>query len=236
MTIDYHDIRGSIKNGDILSCRGQWFFSKLIRVCTREYFSHVGIAMWLRFEFEEYDKLCIFESMEGYGVRIQPISRVLREYNASGGEMFWQPIREDLYPDFSREKMLGFALQHWMDKYPPIYQFIVGVSPGLQRIRHLVGKSLDVSPGKRHCSELVADSIKHAGFYNAKESALTTPGDISRYALLGRPEKILYRPDRGEVGPATTKSDVCPVATNRLHSVLRHQLKDSRLRDGISGS
>lgn len=211
--MDFYTERHRIRDGDVFSCHGQWLFSKLIRAWTGEYFSHVGIAMWLRFEYDDHDTLCILESMEGYGVRLQPLEHVLAQYQRAGGELYWQPIKEHLYPDFNRQKMLGFALSHWMDKYPPLYQFIVGISPVLQKTRKILGRSLDVSPGKRHCSELVADSIKYAGFYNAKISALTTPGDISNYSLLSRPELVT-------LGPSDTKGRFYSSRKGRLHCIL----------------
>lgn len=221
MGIDYSEAKGIIKNGDLFVCRGQWFFSRLIRFCTRENVSHVGFAVWMRFGTETEDRLCIFESMEGYGVRLLPVSHVLEEYDRSGGVMFWQPLIDE---SINRNELLGFALNHWTDKYPPLYQFLVGASPVLRDLRLWRGASLDVSPDRRHCSELIADSFKFVGYKDAKISALTTPGDITRYKCLGGLERVTYRTEMGDThvkarGYRTTKT--------RFHDLLRHKIKNS---------
>ena len=79
--MDYSLVRDDIQNGDVLAfgyVRNS-FFSQLISLWTRSRVSHVGIA--IRF----YGRLCVIEALEGRGVRVFPLSKLLRD----GRKIYW---------------------------------------------------------------------------------------------------------------------------------------------------
>ena len=90
----YLEARKQIKTGDILACQGTAFYSFFIRIITKSPITHVGIAVWIRFPGDIEDRLAILESHAMKGVRIAPLSEVLREdYWKHGGKIYWQKIK-----------------------------------------------------------------------------------------------------------------------------------------------
>jgi hypothetical protein len=74
---DYHDMRGKIKNGDILICSGTGFFSAMIQRATDSVWSHVGIILRL----DEIERVMLLESVEPIGVRTIRLSKYLNGYD-----------------------------------------------------------------------------------------------------------------------------------------------------------
>lgn len=183
----YKDIRKLINTGDILSCAGPWKLSRLIRYLSHQPVSHVGIACWVRFGGEK--RLCIFEAIEGIGVRLQPLQQYLEHifWTTPKAKMWWQPIID---PTINGEKVMDFALQHWGDNYVNPYQFAVCLNPW---IRRWLGKSLDLSNDRWHCAELVTRALMEQGFIHGEEPVMTSPGDVTQFNCLG--PKILIEKD-----------------------------------------
>ncbi|WP_436239843.1 YiiX/YebB-like N1pC/P60 family cysteine hydrolase [Paenibacillus sp. LjRoot153] len=73
----YKEVRGSIHNGDILLCSGNYPMSNLIRKISNSLYSHVGFVMWI------HDRLMVLESVENIGVRTVPLSSYLNDYSHS---------------------------------------------------------------------------------------------------------------------------------------------------------
>jgi hypothetical protein len=166
-----------VKNGDVLAFSGKWLFSKLIQFWTRDKISHVGLALWI--EVEGAKILCVLEAMEGKGVRLIPLDDYYKSKRPP--DIYWCPIDDEIV---DRHKVIAFALNNWNREYANIYQFILFMSPRLQWLRKLMGRSLDTNYDKWHCSELVTNALVFGGFPCEKVPALVSPGDVSRFSCL----------------------------------------------------
>jgi hypothetical protein len=185
--VRYSELRSKISTGDILSCAGSSWFSRLIRFKTRQSVSHVGLAVWVRFENGKR-RLCIFEAVEGHGVRLQPLCKYLEtEFWNKNAKMWWQPIID---PKIKGDQLLDFCLTHWSDRYASPYQFIIGLFPLLQWLRKFLGKSLDDDARRWHCAELISNAFKKQGYFLSKEPAITSPGDVTDFSCLSPPVLI----------------------------------------------
>ncbi len=189
----YSEARKLIKTGDILTFAGTWWMSRLIRLVTRQTVSHIGVAVWLNFNGESSKRLCMFEAMEGRDVRIVPLDRTLQEdYWSKGGRVYWQTYKSicdesnnNCTKQVQGTKVMDYCLQHWGDGYANPWQFVVILTPHIRMLRKWLTGSLDTSKSKEHCSELVSNGIKNAGYTgNTKESCITTPGDVSAFSCL----------------------------------------------------
>ncbi len=78
--IDYKDLRGTLKNGDVLICSGSGFFSSMIQQATGSVWSHVGFVLRL----DEIDRFMVLESVESIGVRTVRLSKYLYDYDNEG--------------------------------------------------------------------------------------------------------------------------------------------------------
>jgi len=78
--INYQELRDTLKNGDMLLCKGNSLFSKLIRYGTKSEFSHIGII----YKDEFLDRILVYESVETIGVRCVPLSKYLYNYDNKG--------------------------------------------------------------------------------------------------------------------------------------------------------
>jgi Permuted papain-like amidase enzyme, YaeF/YiiX, C92 family len=78
--VDYADVRGKIRSGDILLASGSYAFSKLIQHATGSCWSHVAFVMRL----DEIDRVMLLESIEGKGVRTVALSEYVRNFEGTG--------------------------------------------------------------------------------------------------------------------------------------------------------
>jgi hypothetical protein len=180
----YCEVRETIKTGDILVCAGPWTFSRLIRFFTKQDVSHIGVAVWLQFGNNER-RLCIFESIEGTGVRIFPLYTYLKTvfWPKKKAKMWWLPLIDKT---INGEGVMNYCLQHWGDDYVDPWQFIVILIPWFRKFHEL-------DPMKLHCSELVTKALISQGYQVDKEPVLVTPGDVTHFSCFGR--RILIERD-----------------------------------------
>lgn len=169
----YHRARKYIKTGDLIAFHGTWMMSRGIQIFTHHDISHVGLACWISFNGGT-PLLCVFESMEGANVRIQPLFKTLESlYWPKGGKAYWKSLK----PDYDGKDLMDFCVEHWIDAYASTYQFLLIASPRLQWLRKLRGGVIDM-PGY-HCSELIATALREQDYVLPKDPpALITPGDL----------------------------------------------------------
>lgn len=173
----YSKARGAIKTGDVLAFRGHWLISKLICWWSGSDVSHVGLAVWLKFDYDKDETLCLIEAMDGLGVRITPLSQALEKYWEHGGKAYW--LQTDSHVAFNAVK---FAQEHWDESYVSLYQILLAASPKLQFLRGWRGAGSNLDGW--HCSELVTRSLMTVGHEPTKLPEYTTPGDVMRFACL----------------------------------------------------
>jgi hypothetical protein len=193
----YDEARQVIRNGDIIAFKGKWCISHLITFWQKRTFpdlykgfddiSHVGIALWLKFDFEVEPRLCVIEST-GKGVNIFPLSYLLAKYNGVGGALYWLALKKDT--GFTGDRVVAEALDTWGCEYPPQYQYLIIMSSWIRWIRGLFGRPLDINPSKYSCSEMVANALMKAGYHNYQEAALTSPIEVCNFSCLNSPIPI----------------------------------------------
>ncbi len=76
----YEDIRGQLRNGDVLICSGTGIFSSMIQQATGSVWSHVAFVLRLDF----IDRIMLLESVEPIGVRTVRLSKYLDDYSNDG--------------------------------------------------------------------------------------------------------------------------------------------------------
>lgn len=209
----YLEARKLIKTGDILACEGTAFYSKLIRVITKSRITHVGVAVWIRFPDNNEDRLAIIESHAMKGVRIAPLSEVLREdYWKRKGKIHWQKIEDTR---ISGHNVAANALKRWNKSYANWYQFLVLGSFTLKTIRYMCGKSMDTDNKSQHCSELVTRALMEAGYRHGLDPSITTPADVSSFACLSECVEL----------------EECPCYNRNSESSTLGQCTDSNMKD-----
>lgn len=80
--VNYDDIRDKIWHGDILLASGFYEFSKLIKIATNSWASHV--APLFRLDYGSFKKILVAESVEGVGVRVISLSKYVTDFEGTG--------------------------------------------------------------------------------------------------------------------------------------------------------
>lgn len=75
-TSNYDKIRNKLKTGDLLLFAGEYAFSKGVKLATDSIFTHVAVIII----FKTLDRIMVYESVEGKGARLIPLSLYLKEY------------------------------------------------------------------------------------------------------------------------------------------------------------
>ena len=128
----YEVIRGTIKAGDILFCKGEYGISKAIRKVSGSDFSHVA------FVFPWNDRIMVIESVEDDGVRAVPLSHYLNNYENSGeaynGSLYLGRVNQEI-EESDVKTILGRAADLLNRKYDKeaIFKIAVRVITGLGR-------------------------------------------------------------------------------------------------------
>jgi hypothetical protein len=161
----YNNIRPYINTGDILLCSGEGYFGKLIQNATKSIWSHVGLIIRL----DAVGRIVVFESVEGIGVRMIPLSKYLYNYN-NDNKPYPGKLVIGRHPDFesiSKEaftKMMRFAIDHCSYNYD---NDEIARIAGRIVINKLTPMELSFDKIKEDkefiCSEYVARCYKEAG-------------------------------------------------------------------------
>jgi hypothetical protein len=173
----YKEARRFVLTGDVFLFEGHSWFSWLIRHWTKRAQTHAAIAIWMR--VGRTHRLCLFESMEGKGVRIIPAHRLFKEYWQHRGRVWWHKLK-----GLDRTSIVDFYLQHWCDEYTTPLQFWSMVSP----LRRLWRAVLHLSPkyhdDRWHCSEICSSALIAGGFKTDLEPVTISPGQVATFSCL----------------------------------------------------
>ncbi len=174
----FEELRVKAKTGDVISFKGSGIMSWLLKLYTKEEFSHVGFVIWLRFGKETADRMCVFHSEPFGGVVITPLSAEV------GSGVTWQATK------LNGDEAVGYALAQWGRRYASAWQFVLIVSPWLRKKWEAWGLTVK-SNGKFHCSQLVSEAIAFAHGAIPKDAAEMTPGDVTALPCLEEAFEIL---------------------------------------------
>ena len=166
--MDYSLVRDDIQNGAVLAFGyiRKSFFSQLISLVTRSRISHVGIV--IRF----YKRLCVIEALEGRGVRVFPISMLLKK----GRKIVWYQTRIPV--GLERFSICEYAMKHWGKRYASPWQFVRSFSLLTKRICDRLGIQVDTNEERFFCSEFVVDCLSESGLEINAVAAEMSPADV----------------------------------------------------------
>jgi uncharacterized protein YycO len=174
----YEANRENFQTGDLIFFSGNHWLSNLIRIRSKGAWSHVGIVV----KIEEINRLFLVESILEVGVRMIPLSFLLKNYDGHyhhyNGRIAWTR-----YENLSAEQALcikEFALDNLSKQYDKKEYYRI-------LWRTIVGKKKIFHDDKYTCSEYIREAFKHAGIYLKYER-----GDfISPAAIWGNHEIII---------------------------------------------
>jgi Permuted papain-like amidase enzyme, YaeF/YiiX, C92 family len=170
------NIRPHVKSGDLFFFSGDHWLSGLIRWRSKSAWSHVGMVVKL----EEIDRVFLVESILEVGVRMIPLSFVVKNYdgknNPYAGRVAWarhQKVTED------DSKQLKISILEQLSKQYDGREFT--------RVawRSLVGREKLFKDHKYTCSELIHHSFREAKLKIEYERGFfISPGSVWRNAAI----------------------------------------------------
>lgn len=183
------EVRDLVQTGDIFLFRGRKWYSWLIRLRTLSVYSHVGVAYRLR--VNGHHRLCIFEAVNGQGVRLHPLDVYLEECMRAGCQVDWYAVTDN---GIDRERVAEFCLRNWAKRYASVWQFAWSWGLLARWLRKLLRRPAEMDRERFFCSKLVDAAYRYAGYKpdEAETPDETDPGAIARYTCLRR---------MGRVGP-----------------------------------
>ncbi len=171
---NYLEKRDHLKTGDLVFFSGDHWLSGLIRWRSRSAWSHVGMVI----KIDEMDRIFVAESTLEVGVRLIPMSFILKNYggnyNAYQGRVAW--ARHSTLAN--SEDKIKLIKEFCMDNLTKQYD-----RGEYWRIlwRTLVGSKEILKDDKFTCSEFVLEAFKYAGIDLPKERGyFISPGAFWR--------------------------------------------------------
>ena len=169
----YDEIRGQIKNGDVLMYRGNSLESRLIMYATRSRYSHAGIAIWWN------DRLMVMEAI-GKGVVVRPLSLSVQRYYGDV-ELF---TSVDEISEEDRHRIVKFAQEELGKEYATWKALKLGLR--ILFSRHKEARDRLRRERQLFCSYYVAQTYNSIG-RDLKEGVsdrFMTPGDVAASPML----------------------------------------------------
>jgi hypothetical protein len=167
---NYDLLRDELKTGDLIFFSGNHWLSELIRRRSKGAWSHVGIVI----KIEEINRVFLVESILEMGVRMIPMSFVIKDYDGKkhpyNGRVAWARF-EQLTIDKSLI-IKEFSLDNLSKQYDrKEYNRILW--------RTIMGKAKIFHDDKYTCSEYIYEAFKSAGIYlNYERGDFISPSAI----------------------------------------------------------
>ena len=162
-SVSYQDVRSKMKAGDVIAFSGKGDFSEIIKLVTRSGVSHVGVILQSKLLIDNdpqsgfLNQIIESTSLNGFsGVSINRLSDRVDTYD---GEMWWLPLRQDIYDAMDKKKYYDFLLHQEHKEYDAV-QAVKSALDILDKIG-ITYNTEDFS--KFFCSELVAASLEASG-------------------------------------------------------------------------
>jgi hypothetical protein len=204
--ISYKEARPQMKPGDVIAFGGKGHFSEIIKFACRADVSHVGVILQTRVVEDDTDRFFnqIIESTSLHGFNGVTISRFSDRMPVYPGEIWWLPLRRDLWEKkFDRKAFYNFLFNQAKERKG--YDTPQAIKSALDALDQLplIGKigynTEDFS--RFFCSELVAAGLEVAGVVPTINASEVTPIDLCRwnifepdyYIIKGDPSKTISR-------------------------------------------
>ncbi len=153
---NYEALRDDLQTGDLIFLSGNHWLSNLIRQRSKGAWSHVGIVV----RIEEINRVFLVESIIEVGVRMIPMSFVVKDYdghkNPYNGRVAWARIND--LPSDKALTIKEFVLDNLSKQYDRKEYWRV-------LWRTIAGKEKIFHDDKYSCAEYVYEAFKRAGIY-----------------------------------------------------------------------
>lgn len=153
---NYEILRDELQTGDLIFFSGNHWLSELIRIRSKGAWSHVGIVV----RIEEINRIFLVESIIEVGVRMIPMSFVIKDYDGHkrpyNGRVAWARM-QDLPTDKSLT-IKEFVLDNLSKQYDrkEYWRVLWRTVAGKKRLFH---------DDKYSCAEYIYEAFKRAGIY-----------------------------------------------------------------------
>lgn len=183
----YQDARSKMKAGDVIAFSGKGNFSEIIKWATRAPISHVGVILQSKLLIDGDSQSGIFNqiiestSLNGFsGVTISRLSDRLDTYD---GEIWWLPLKEDIWKGMDKKKFYDFLIHQERKEYD-MPQAIKSALDAFDQVPVLGSATHSVEDFSRFfCSELVAAGLEAAGAISHINASEVTPIDLCSFSL-----------------------------------------------------
>lgn len=168
----YNQVRNEFKTGDLLFFSGDHWLSSMIRWRSKSAWSHIGMVI----RIEELNRVFLVESTLENGVRLLPMSFILRDYDGHykpySGRVAWTRNCEIENDDLRTQKLKEFCLDNLTKQYDRREYWRI-------LWRTLVSSRKIFSDDKYTCAEYIYEAYKYAGLRLPREKAFfITPGSF----------------------------------------------------------
>lgn len=175
-SLHYSQAENIIKDGDILLCAGNMWFSKLIRFATKSEWTHVAFIL----RADKINEIMVFESVESIGVRTVPLSNYVSNYNGTGkpydGKLMILRHKNLQYAHIERMskkavRLLGHNYS-WSEIARTAYRIFINRKKD----------KCDISDGDNEfiCSEYAYECFNSVGLTIPTSCGYITPGDFAK--------------------------------------------------------
>ncbi len=170
------NIRPELQTGDFIFFSGNHWMSNLIRFKSKSAWSHVGMVL----RIEEINRTFLIESIMENGVRVIPISAILKDYHGNNrpynGRIGW--ARHTALTDIQKIQLREVALEHLTKQYDGKEFLRVAW-------RSVIGRQKLFPDNKFTCSELIHECFKAIKIRLEYDKGLfISPGSIWRNAAV----------------------------------------------------
>lgn len=203
----YEEARPRMKPGDVIAFGGKGHLSEIIKFATLCAVSHVGVILQTKVVDDDENRFFnqIIESTSMHGFNGVSISRFSDRMGFYPGEIWWLPLRQDLWESsFDQKAFYNFLFKQARDQKG--YDMPQAIKSALDALDDLPfgfhGPGHNTEDFSRFfCSELVAAGLEMAGMTPAINASEVTPIDLCRwniyesdyYLLKGDPAKTISR-------------------------------------------
>jgi hypothetical protein len=199
-TLSYDDARPRMKPGDVIAFGGKGNFSEIIKFATRAAVSHVGVILQTKVVEDVSDRFFnqIIESTSLHGFNGVTISRFSERLSDYDGEIWWLPLRRDLWEQkLDRKAFYDFLFIQARDRKS--YDMPQAVNSALDAMDQILpgihGTTYNKEDFSRFfCSELVAAGLEAAGAVPQVNASEVTPIDLCRWTIY-EPDYYLLKGD-----------------------------------------
>lgn len=183
----YKEARPKMKAGDVIAFSGKGNFSEIIKWATRANVSHVGVILQSNLLIDGESQPGMFNqiiestSLNGFsGVSISRLSDRLSTYD---GEIWWLPLRENIWQNMDKQKFYNFLLHQERKEYD-MPQAVKSALDALDNVPVIGKATKNVEDfAQFFCSELVAAGLEAGGAISTINASEVTPIDLCSFSL-----------------------------------------------------